>query len=223
MLTWSIKRLSFSLLLLQTANEFNTFQINAAEPCVERSEFFQFFNYKYKIESEQSCKLLSGHKKVSDKKLLLKMHELAIEDGQHAGKINVIDSDHSPQTTNLDEIIRKKLSERKYFYAIEVSPVPSSEELNFKNFVPAPVFTSITWLFDNNLKTMNAADAPALQLANLVKKSNPVLSHLTCYKLTETKLNDIIASGMDNILALRGGLLNDIKKCLIVLYIILCI
>lgn len=209
MLTWSIKRLSFSLLLLQQiankfTQKFNAFQVNAAKYCVETSDFSQLFYYKYKEESQQNCNLINSEKKFSNK--LFKMHELAIDDGQHAGKINVIDSDHSPVSTNLDEIIRKKLNEKKLFYALEVSPVPSSEHLNFKKFIPEPAFTSVTWLFDNNLKAANVADAPAIQLAKLVKKSNPVLLHLTCYKLTESKLNDIIANGVDNILALRGGL-----------------
>lgn len=160
-----------------------------------------------KIRFLTTTKLIKNHQLINLFNFcLIKMHELAIDDGQHSGKLNVIDADHSPDTSNLDEIIRKKIKEQKPFYAIEVSPVPSSEELNFKKYSPAPVFTSITWLFDNNLKTDLAADAPAIQLAELVKKSTPVLLHLTCYKLTESKLIDILNTGVDNVLALRGGL-----------------
>lgn len=138
------------------------------------------------------------------------MHEVAIDTGNRFGKFNVVDAVHGAPTNNaidLDQVIRDKIANKKRFYGIEVSPVPSTEELNFNEFDVAPVFTSITWLLDHNLRQATLGDAPALKLAAVVRKSNPVLSHLTCYRMTENQLREILLEHqVDNVLALRGGM-----------------
>lgn len=139
------------------------------------------------------------------------MHEIAIDTGNRFGKINVVDAANiAPTDTtaiDLDNVIRDKIANKKRFYGIEVSPVPSTEELNFNAFDVAPVFTSITWLLDHNLRKATLGDAPALKLAAVVRKSTPVLSHLTCYQMTENQLREILLEHhVENVLALRGGM-----------------
>lgn len=138
------------------------------------------------------------------------MHEIAIDTGNRFGKFNVVDAIRSTptdSTVDLDKVIRDKIANKSRFYGIEVSPVPSTEELNFNEFDVSPVFTSITWLLDHNLRQATLADAPALKLATVVRKSNPVLSHLTCYKFTENQLREILLEHhVENVLALRGGM-----------------
>lgn len=152
------------------------------------------------------------------------MHEVAIDIGYRLGKINVVDAIESIRTdavVNLDHVIRDKIANKKRFYAIEVSPVPSTEELNFNDFDVLPVFTSITWLLDHNLRQPTLDDAPALKLANFVRKSSPVLSHLTCYQMTENHLRGILLEhNVENVLALRGGMykFNGFYSSLLLVY-----
>lgn len=139
---------------------------------------------------------------------IIKMHELAIETGNHTGKINVVDAEsnlNGDDIIDLDQVIQEKIAQKKRFYAIEVSPVPSAEDLNYRQFNVQPVFTSITWLLDHNIRIEPIGDAPALKLAQVIRKSNPVLSHLTCFKMTANKLEEILNHNVKNVLALRGG------------------
>lgn len=138
------------------------------------------------------------------------MHEVAIDIGNRFGSIKVVDAVRiAPKIAafDLDEVIRDKIANKKRFYGIEVSPVPSTEELNFNGFDVPPVFTSITWLFDHNLRQATLDEAPAFKLATVVRKSSPVMSHLTCYQMTENQLSEILlAHNVENVLALRGGM-----------------
>lgn len=133
------------------------------------------------------------------------MHEIAIETGSRIGKFMVVDAKLIPTAFNLSEIIQKRIQEKKRFFGIEVSPVPSNETLNYNEFEVQPAFTSITWLLDHNVRQLNTSDAPALQLASVLSRSNPILSHISCYKMNERKLSEILSLGVNNVLALRGG------------------
>lgn len=136
------------------------------------------------------------------------MRELVIkEDGKQIGMFRVIDVE-PPITSNLlniKHIIAKKIEQKKHFYSIEVSPLASTEDLNYKELIVQPIFTSITWFTDANVTTLSAAEAPAIKLASIIKHSNAVLSHVTCTKLTCEKLTDILSNNVENVLALRGG------------------
>lgn len=58
---------------------------------------------------------------------------------------------------------------------------------------------------DTNLQCDRMSDAPAIQLSHAMGNEIPVLSHVTCFKLDESRLNDILDNGIHNVFALKGG------------------
>lgn len=107
---------------------------------------------------------------------------------------------------NLNELIHNRLKSGKRFFGIEISPSPNERNLDYNCFGDLqPVFTSITWLFDHNINCEPISMSPAITLTRSVQQCNPALLHLTCYKLSDSKLQEIIGNGVTNIFALRGG------------------
>ncbi|XP_059621010.1 methylenetetrahydrofolate reductase (NADPH)-like isoform X2 [Phlebotomus argentipes] len=92
---------------------------------------------------------------------------------------------------NLMELIREKISKKQLFYTIQVTP--SDPPLNLTSLRPPPLFASITWIADNNLVAFrrNPEVCPALEMARELRNSFPVLSHLTCFKMTSGDLMGI--------------------------------
>lgn len=137
------------------------------------------------------------------------MRELVIEqNGKQVELFCVIDDLNTLIDDRLLDIkclIMEKIERKKYFYSIEVMPVANAEDLNYNNFSTRPLFTSITWLSDANIAPVNTIDAPAIKLAAIVKHSNAVLSHVTCNRLSEQKLKQILENNIQNVFALRGG------------------
>lgn len=140
------------------------------------------------------------------------MHEFAIDVNNPNSSFNIIPTKGAKVTQgenatikSLDELIQDKITEQKRFFGIEISPASSGEDLDYNKFAAQPLFTSITWLFDHNLKQNSLLSAPAIQLGKTVEKSTPVLMHLTCYKLQATKLREFLDIGFKNIMALKGG------------------
>lgn len=93
--------------------------------------------------------------------------------------------------------IKKLLIDRneikKHFFSIEVTPKPNRLDIDYSQFPIEPLFTSITWIGDDNLKYDRVTDSPALKMIdNLTKKKQPCLSHVCCYKLTEKQLDDML-------------------------------
>lgn len=111
------------------------------------------------------------------------------------------------QSQNIKQLIAQKITDKKRFFSIEVMPIAmdSGTQLNYTDLLEQPLFTSIPWLHDTNLRAENAGDAPSLQMATKLKPVTPVLSHITCTQLTEERLAAIVASDVRNIFALRGG------------------
>lgn len=139
------------------------------------------------------------------------MHELAIDVENPSSSFKVI----PPETregiksgnvgNSLNELIENKIKAKQRFYGIEISPAAKGEDLDYRKFPAQPLFTSITWLFDDNLKHESLSLAPAVQLGKVIDKCCPVLMHLTCYKLEQAKLRDLVNLGFRNVLALKGG------------------
>lgn len=149
------------------------------------------------------------------------MHEVAAYIDVRAGELSVVDATNGAPTheiINLNEAILDRIANKQRFYGIEVSPVPSAQELDFNKMTTRPLFTSITWLLDRNLRQTTLGHAPALKLAAVISKSTPVMSHLTCYHMTENQLNEILLQhNVNAVLALRGGKLDFfLAKCSIV-------
>lgn len=139
------------------------------------------------------------------------MHEFAVYETEPGFTFKIIPNRTVYNgTQNINQLIQNRIQSNKRFFGMEISPSPKGKDLDFNNFGEnQPLFTSITWLFDHNINYDPMSLSPALQLAKSVKKSNPILMHLTCYKLTEQKLNQILADDVTNFLALRGGLFNN--------------
>lgn len=133
------------------------------------------------------------------------MHAIIIERKSiKPSTFNVINSqqDKSIQTVKIIDLIRRRINARERFYSIEVSP-SDNLLLNFNDFTVQPLFTSVTW-FKDNVEIENDAVEPAVQLINAIT-STATLLHLTCYKMTESKLEKLLLMKITNVLALRGG------------------
>lgn len=132
------------------------------------------------------------------------MHALVIERKSNKSSFNVINRqlDESFQYVKVIDLIGRRTYRRERFYSIEVSP-SDNLLLNFNDFTVQPLFTSVTW-FKDNVEVENDAVEPAVQLINAIT-STPALLHLTCYKLTEMKLEKLMKMKLTNVLALRGG------------------
>lgn len=106
---------------------------------------------------------------------------------------------------NIKRLIGEQTNQQKRFYSIEVMPIDGVNLLNFDDLLIRPLFTSITWLADTNIKATRMVEAPSIQLANALQRITPILSHISCTQLTEAKLADVLATNVQNVLALRGG------------------
>lgn len=137
------------------------------------------------------------------------MHEFAIDLNNPNASFNIIPSSRNGShntSKSVNDLIASKIKANKRFFGIEISPAAKGNDLDYNKFTSAqPLFTSVTWLGDDNLKFDSLSKAPAIQLGKAVEKCNPLLLHLTCYKLTQTQLNEFLDLGFKNILALKGG------------------
>lgn len=135
------------------------------------------------------------------------MHEFAIDAGNSCASFSVIPPEIRVEEVgnSLSELIQNKIKAKQRFYGIEISPAANGQDLDYNKLMPQPLFTSITWLFDDNLKYDSLSTAPAVLLGKAVSKCCPVLMHLTCYKLEEVKLREFLDLEFHNILALKGG------------------
>lgn len=139
------------------------------------------------------------------------MHEFAIETNHPSAHFKLIPPTNAENTAsenagkNISQLIANRVKDKKRFFGIEISPASSGADLDYNQFTTQPLFTSITWLFDNNLKGDSMSMAPAVQLGKSAEKCSPVLMHLTCYKLQEENLREFLDLGFKNILALKGG------------------
>lgn len=135
------------------------------------------------------------------------MHELAVYSTEPETHFRIISNKNAcVGQRNLNELIQERIQSGKRFFGIEISPSPKGRDLDYNCFGDLqPLFTSITWLFDHNVNYESISKSPAMTLTRSVRECNPALLHLTCYKLSDSKLQQIIENGVTNFLALRGG------------------
>jgi hypothetical protein len=92
----------------------------------------------------------------------------------------------------------------KFFYSIEVT-AKSGLKLDYTQFNTLPLFTDITWIKNDNLKAKSVYEAPAFDLARKITSSQ-VVNSVTCYTLTDEKLDEIMSDcDAKNYTILRGG------------------
>lgn len=117
----------------------------------------------------------------------------------------IYDNKNYKDNKNIIDLINDKISEKKLFYSIEISPLKHLQ-LDFNELIPSPLFTAITCSSDLNSKELDIINSPAFKLVKQMESSTLILTHITCYKMTEKKLNDILnIDSIKNILTLRGG------------------
>lgn len=140
------------------------------------------------------------------------MHEIAIENENETCEI--IHHHQQQYSINIEnnsikiiDIINANNRKQKYFYSIEVSPLKQLH-LNYNEFVELPAFTAVTWLSDTNINCPLNAVPPSIAMVKQIIQSTPVMLHLSCYKLSELKLDEILKCNLKNILALKGGKYN---------------
>lgn len=143
--------------------------------------------------------------------ILKDMHEFTTETTHPSAHFKLIPPTNTENTAsenavkNISQLIENRIKDKKRFFGIEISPASSGADLDYNQFTTQPLFTSITWLFDENLKGDSMSMAPAVQVGKSAEKCSPVLIHLTCYKLQEENLREFLDLGFKNILALKGG------------------
>jgi len=136
------------------------------------------------------------------------MHALAIEGKSNNQLFNVINIQHHEinQSVKVIDHIQRRKETKGRFYSIEISTF-GNLLLNFNDFPVQPLFTSVTW-FKDNLEVENESVEPAIQLVNGIT-STPTLLHLTCYKMSEIKLEKLLNTNSTNILATRGDVVTQ--------------
>lgn len=138
------------------------------------------------------------------------MHESTIDTTKELSLFKIIpftsvSANNLTKTKNLNELIQSKIGQRQRFFGIEISPASHGPELDYNRFGKSqPLFTSITWILDHNTKNESLSMAPAVKLAHSLEKWQPVLSHITCYKMNENRLIELLDNNLTNFLALKG-------------------
>lgn len=118
--------------------------------------------------------------------------------------MKVVNKTKVVRNVSLKTLISENFGNGKVFYSIEVTPKVELE-LNFNEFNTLPLFVDITWIRDENLKVPIIA-APAFELARKIK-SSAVVNTLTCYRLTDDHLNEVLndSETIKNLTVVRGG------------------
>lgn len=116
----------------------------------------------------------------------------------------------SSRQSNLSKVIGDSFKIEQFF-SFEVTP-SAADDGDKTNLVAKidkmetlPLFINISWLRDDNLK-FPIAKAPAIELANRLSKYTNVVNSITCYKMTDELLDQILeCENVRNLLVLRGG------------------
>lgn len=95
-------------------------------------------------------------------------------------------------------------SHQKQFFSVELTPKDTFDNVDLNQLPISPLFVSTTWIGDDNLKYGSLNKSPAMSMAsNLMKKGVPVLTHISCYKLKESFLDELLKTAL-NLFPLRG-------------------
>lgn len=101
---------------------------------------------------------------------------------------------------------------QKEFYSVEVTPKDTFDNVDLSQLPVAPLFVSTTWIGDGNLKYESLNKSPALKIANnLMKNGVSVLTHVSCYKLKEVDLDEILKTAV-NLFPLKGDAVENEER-----------
>lgn len=111
------------------------------------------------------------------------------------------------EQSNLSKVIGDDIKVEQFF-SFEVTPSADGNDdlvTKIEEMENLPLFISISWLRDDNLMSQISA-APAITLTNRMNKYANIVNSITCYKMTDELLDQILeCENVRNLLILRGG------------------
>lgn len=117
----------------------------------------------------------------------------------------IVNESEIPKEQILRHVIDEICKLNKIYYSMEMTP-KSGIQLDFNEFSKKPLFLALTWIKDDNLKCgLSVGDSPIVSIGKLVKNCH-VVHHLSCYNLSEGKLDEFLGEdSVKNICVVRGG------------------
>lgn len=118
---------------------------------------------------------------------------------------------------SLKEIINTRIRDKKLFYAIEVSS-RDGFILDYSEFRPLPLFTSITNIYSPSRSYNNIWESPTFQMLKQIT-TTPVVAHVTCVSIKENDIEFIGKNTLcNNFFIIKGGNSYTLKSFLIIFY-----
>lgn len=115
---------------------------------------------------------------------------------------------------SINEIYEQKES-RKYYFSVELTP-KLGLQTNLIEFDKKPVFVALTWIRDDNLNFNGFVNSPTIRTGKNVKNSH-VVHHLSCFNLSEEKLDNFLEeNSLKSLFVVRGGNFHeflDLSSC----------
>ena len=104
---------------------------------------------------------------------------------------------------SLKSLIKSHVDDGKIFYSLEITP-KKDVNVNFNEFVKLPLFVNLSWIKDDNLK-VTLTESLTVRIGSAISSTEVVYS-ITCYNLTDQKLNEFLNDdSVLNLNVLRGG------------------
>ncbi|CAO1413749.1 unnamed protein product [Diamesa serratosioi] len=111
---------------------------------------------------------------------------------------------------SLKSLIKSHVDDGKVFYSLEITP-KKDVTVNFSEFVKLPLFVNLTWIKDDNLK-VTLTDSSTIQIGSAIS-STEVVHSITCFNLTEQKLDEFLNhKSVVNLNVLRGDVVDEHQK-----------
>ncbi|XP_052860663.1 methylenetetrahydrofolate reductase (NADPH) [Anopheles cruzii] len=101
-------------------------------------------------------------------------------------------------------------------FSVEISTKDDTAIIErLRGLSPQPIFCSLPWVSDENLRYEDDfSRTPSLRLAGQLQQARyTVVSHLSCYNLTERQVQKILATGLvRNLFIVRGDTVNPTQR-----------
>ncbi|XP_033158854.1 5,10-methylenetetrahydrofolate reductase [Drosophila mauritiana] len=110
-------------------------------------------------------------------------------------------------------LVAERTAQRRLFYGIEVmASDPSGRPtcLDFNHFLPLlPTFVSVVWLSQRYWDVQPVGQVESLHLAHHLATRIPVLPHVSAYRMSRQRLDQILALNFSSLLAVRGDQVHE--------------
>lgn len=136
------------------------------------------------------------------------MHQFeGVQDTEYGSQISlkIVNVKHCAKSNlSLKDLINTRIKDKKLFYCIEVSS-KDGFILDYSDFCPLPLFTSITNICSPSRNHDNIWESPTFQMLKQIT-TTPVVAHVTCASI---KKNDVEFIGKNNLcnnfFIIKGG------------------